>query len=220
MTVIITAIMLAEILPANNMVMDIKGASFMCHTETLLSGLAGVNKLWCVCWWALFGRQHCWDAAEVRATSADGWRETQMFLGSWLDFSSRPLFTFNLFNITLKTWERVYGEALFRADDLSLIRWLCYGLVPSKRLGLSALCWNLKLFCCCNYGYWAKVKSLMHAGLCKSLKLFLYILIGKWEVRNFLNAEIIQYIRQKSLRNDRKSISGLITFILQHGLNS
>lgn len=45
MTVIITAIMLAEILPANNTVMDIKGASFICHRETLLSGLAGVNKL-------------------------------------------------------------------------------------------------------------------------------------------------------------------------------
>jgi len=45
MTVIITAIMLAEILPANNTVMDIKGAGFICRTETLLSGFAGVNKL-------------------------------------------------------------------------------------------------------------------------------------------------------------------------------
>lgn len=45
MTVIITVIMLAEILQANNTVMDIKGAGFICRIKTLLSGLAGVNKL-------------------------------------------------------------------------------------------------------------------------------------------------------------------------------
>lgn len=44
MTVIITVIMLAEILPANNTVIDIKGAGFI-RMKTLLSGLAGVNKL-------------------------------------------------------------------------------------------------------------------------------------------------------------------------------
>lgn len=45
MTVIITVIKLAEILPANNTVMDIRGADFICSIKTLLSGLEGVNKL-------------------------------------------------------------------------------------------------------------------------------------------------------------------------------
>lgn len=45
MAVIITVIILAEILPANNTVMDIKGVGFICHIKMPLSGLAGVNKL-------------------------------------------------------------------------------------------------------------------------------------------------------------------------------
>lgn len=44
MAVIITVIMLAKILPENNVVMDIRGAGFICCMKTLLSGLAGVNK--------------------------------------------------------------------------------------------------------------------------------------------------------------------------------
>lgn len=44
MTVIITGIMLAEILPVNNTVMDIKGAGFS-RMKTPQSELAGVNKL-------------------------------------------------------------------------------------------------------------------------------------------------------------------------------
>lgn len=48
MTVVITALMLAEILPENNTVMDIRVLSVSCHTETPPSGFAGVNKCSCV----------------------------------------------------------------------------------------------------------------------------------------------------------------------------
>lgn len=48
MTVVITALMLVEILPENNTVMDMRVLSFSCHAETPLSGFAGVNKCSCV----------------------------------------------------------------------------------------------------------------------------------------------------------------------------
>lgn len=91
MTVIITVIILPEILPANNAVMDIKGAGFICCRKAPLSGLAGVNKLWCVCWWAVSVLQHCWDATEVRATDTlmDGKRPSRF---NRFDSSYVPLF--------------------------------------------------------------------------------------------------------------------------------